>query len=126
MDRRGFLTASAALAATVAAPVGSLPVDTAARSGLGLSILKQVDGLVEAQQAMNGYYVAFMHPTCLRDLRDAEARDRWRGAYRAWRVASREGYLPYDPRAVLRDFGKPPFGGTLGRVEGFNIVESAA
>lgn len=131
MNRRDFLKATAGLAAGAAVPAGPGPVigvdlaagpDRMAEFGL-------VRSMVEAQQVVNGNYFAFLSPRQYRDLLDMEARDRWRRAYRAFRVHCRECGMRFrmDPYDVLRDFGKSKVGlreGELGRFEGIKIIES--
>lgn len=53
---------------------------------------------------------------------------RWAFAYRAFRVASRERFIEYDPRAVLRDFGRPKSGllaGEMGLADGVTFIKTA-
>lgn len=129
MNRRDFLKATTGIAAGVALPTGTLPVDIAEpATAFGLSVLQQVEGFVKAQQAVNGFYYAFMHLRQFRDLLDIEARERWALAYRAFRVASRERFIEYDPRAVLRDFGRPKSGllaGEMGLADGVTFIKTA-
>lgn len=81
-----------------AAPPGGLgePVIT-------LDMLRTVSARLRANSAPQAW-VAFVHPSVERDIRDVSARQRWRDAYREARCAGK-GYL--SPRQVLSAF--PPF-----------------
>ncbi len=127
MNRRDFLKATAAITACAAPPAGALSaLSSAPDPALEVSIFRQIRDYLEAQRELNGYYWLLCHPRQFRDILDIEARERWALAYRAFRVASRERFIEYDPRAVLRDFGGPQrstFSGEVGRLNGVQIIE---
>lgn len=125
MNRRGFLKATTGIAAGAVAPApagGSL-----AGGQLASSIIRTVEHLNAQRELNRCYYWLFCHPRQFRDILDIEARERWALAYRAFRVASRERFIEYDPRAVLRDFGGSKSGllaGEIGRVDGVTFIQT--
>lgn len=131
MKRRGFLaTLMGALAAPfvradVAVPLTSKDGEVAL-AGLRARHARAL--LDNAYLACNPPYIAFIHPSWLRDIKDLDARGRWRTAWRRYRLARREavcGYLP-SPLVMERFADAPPpaMNGEIGSVEGIRLIQA--
>lgn len=126
MNRRGFLSSIlAAVLAPWAARAKAIPARFITRS----VILNEA--WMAGIEPEDGNYVAFIHPTCWRDIREYGARGRWEIAWHDYRVAlSAQRCSPMSARDVLARFGpKNPgpdgVGPEIGFFESVRFIESA-
>lgn len=129
--RRDFLKAGAALAAGAALP---LPPEQVWEIGPTMTLADLQRILRKAAMPAVDEYVAFVHPSNWRSIREYEARGRWELAYRRYRIARREnvcGYLP--PREIIQRFTEVSDemlddmraqmrAGEIGRYESFRFI----
>ena len=119
MKRRDFLKMAAA------APLAAyLPAVAAQQSAPTLGALRFAVGQMRGYQM--GPWFAIVHPDQEQELRDLNARERWRYASRAWREA---GKPPMSCQQILAEYTPAasigfPAQSEIGSYEGFRFITS--
>lgn len=120
MNRRGFFASLAALAAGALLPVAKVRDQLGARGWIKTRFFTRKVIVFGAEPS----YIAYIHPSLERDLREMCARGEWAQAWRAYRVARREnvcGYLP--ARLVWERFSIPRSLGSVGEIGSFDGIK---
>lgn len=127
MNRRDFLKSSVALAASASLPQVSMPRDDGQFSIAALN--RAMAQLHDNVRMAHSNYVAFIHPTVIREAEHAAAREAWRLAYRTYRKQRSLGLeLERTARYIFDFYGKTPWTmrGTAGRFEGVQFIRAGA
>lgn len=120
MDRRDFLKVAAAVPAAAA-----LPAVVEARPVLDLAAAKAA--MQKVWSYPSGDWYVLIHPQQERDLRDLQARERWKVAHKAWR---KDGKPPMTCQAVLdkytpvTEWAWPARQDEIGSYENIRFIES--
>ena len=121
MNRREFLTASTAIAASVALPAIAQP------DVFTLDKLKSIKAMLIDNAAMTKHnaYFAFIHSDALNDLNRLHYREKWKSAYRQYRKQKALGLeVELPAREILAKYNKksPDVVGETGMFEGFRFI----
>lgn len=123
MNRRGFLGSLLALGAAALAPITARTEWIRARFITRAVVLNEEWMCGVEPAAGDGFYVAFVHPSLERELREVRGRYRWEAAWRRYRIARREGVEgEMVAIEVLERFAEPAYRPEIGTLGGLRII----